>query len=321
MRPRKHNRHLPPCVYLRHGSYYLVKRGKWTRLGADLPGALREYARLQAQGVAGMAQLIEDALPELIEGKAPNTGKLYTLAARKLQEILAEFAPEQVTLKVVAQMRRGLADTPVMANKCLLVLKMVFQWALENGVVDSNPVVGVRKFGETKRTRRVTLDEFQAIRAKAPERLQVVMDLCYLTGQRIGDVLKIERSHLLDAGVYVKQQKTGAELVVAWTPELRRAVELAKAQHGKVARMRLVQWKYRTIHQDWTEAVLAAGVEHCTLHDLRAMSATETDRQGGSAKGLLGHTDERMTRRYLRDTEAPVVSGPSFGQSKAASKK
>lgn len=314
MRPRKHNRHLPPCVYLRHGAYYLVRRGQWTRLAADLPTALREYARLYAQPVGGMVALIEEALPELIEGKAPNTGKLYTLAARKLQEILAEFSPEQVTPKVVAQMRRGLADTPVMANKCLLVLKMVFQWALENGQADSNPVVGVRKYGERKRTRRVTLQEFRLIREHAPERLRVVMDLCYLTGQRIGDVLKIERSHLLDSGIYVKQQKTGAELVVAWSPELRAAVDAAKAQHGKIARMRLVQWKYRTIHEDWTKAVQAAGVEHCTLHDLRAMSATETNRQGGSAKGLLGHTDERMTRRYLRDTEAPVVQGPSIGQ-------
>jgi integrase len=275
---------------------------------------LREYARLIEHTAAGMPALIEQALPEIIEGKAPNTGKLYTLAARRLQEVLAEFSPEQVTPKVVAQMRRGLVATPVMANKCLLVLKMVFQWALENGLADSNPVTGVRKYTEHKRTRRVTLDEFHRIRTEAPPRLRVVMDLCYLTGQRIGDVLKIERSHLLDAGVYVRQQKTKVELVVAWTPELRAAVDEAKAQHGKVARMRLVQWKYRTIHEDWTNAVLAAGVEHCTLHDLRAMSATETDRQGGDAKGLLGHTDARMTRRYLRDTEAPVVSGPSIGR-------
>lgn len=313
MRPRKHNRHLPPCVYAKHGAYYMVKRGKWTRLAADLPTALREYARLQEHAAGGgMQALIEEALPEIVGGKAPNTAKLYTLAARKLQDILAEFAPEQVTPRTVAEMRRGLADTPVMANKCLLVLKLVFQYALENGLAEVNPCVGARKYKEHKRTRRVTFEEFHAIRAKAPARLQIVMDLCYLTGQRIGDVLKLERADLHDAGVYVKQQKTGVELTIAWSPELRAAVEEAKAQHGKIARMRLVPWAYSTVHQDWTRAVLAAGVEHCTLHDLRAMAATETRRQGGNAKGLLGHTSERMTARYLRDSDVPVVSGPAL---------
>lgn len=35
-RPRKHNIDLPPCVYLRSGSYYLVKQGKWLRIGKNL---------------------------------------------------------------------------------------------------------------------------------------------------------------------------------------------------------------------------------------------------------------------------------------------
>lgn len=317
MRPRKHDRHLPPCVYLRHGAFYLVKAGKWTRLGADLPTALAEYARRIAQPTGGMAALIEEALPDIVADKRPATVKLYTLAARQLQRILVEFSPEQVTPQVVAQLRRGLRDTPVMANKCVMVLKMVFYWALENGQATSNPAVGAAKYKERARTRRVTLDEFAAIRQHASPRLQVVMDLCYLTGQRIGDVLKIRRGDLLDAGVYVRQQKTGAELTVAWSPDLRAAVERAKAQHGSVARMRLIPWAYRTMHQDWTAAVKAAGVEHCTLHDLRAMSASDTKRQGGNAQALLGHTNPRMTERYLRDSDVPVVSGPALGQQKA----
>jgi integrase len=316
MRPRKHDRHLPSCVFYRHGAYFLVKAGKWTRLGADLRTALIEYARRQAQTPGGMVQLIEQALPEIVADKRPATVKLYTLAARRLQEILAEFSPAEVTPQTVAQLRRGLKDTPVMANKCVMVLKMVYQWALENGEATTNPCIGIAKFKETKRTRRITREEFAAIRQHASERLQVVMDLCYLTGQRIGDVLKIQRRDLTDAGVYIRQQKTDAELTVAWSPELRAAVERAKAQHGSVARMRLVPWAYRTIHEDWTGAVLAAGVEHATLHDLRAMSATELDQQGGSAQALLGHTNPRMTERYLRDADVPVVSGPSIGQSK-----
>ena len=59
MRPRKTDRHLPACVYLRHGAYWLVKRGKWTRLGADLATALAEYARTQAHEQGSVPAIIE----------------------------------------------------------------------------------------------------------------------------------------------------------------------------------------------------------------------------------------------------------------------
>ncbi len=35
MRPRKKDRHLPPCMYIKHGAYYLVRKGKWERLDKD----------------------------------------------------------------------------------------------------------------------------------------------------------------------------------------------------------------------------------------------------------------------------------------------
>jgi integrase len=53
-------------------------------------------------------------------------------------------------------------------------------------------------------------------------------------------------------------------------------------------------------------------VEDVTLHDLRALAATEAKKQGKNATELLGHTSEQQTRRYLRGKEEPVVEGPSF---------
>jgi len=42
------------------------------------------------------------------------------------------------------------------------------------------------------------------------------------------------------------------------------------------------------------------------------MAGTEAKRQGLDPTALLGHADAKMTRRYLRDREVPVVEGPSF---------
>lgn len=320
MRPRKHNRNLPPCVYLRHGAYYLVKAGKWTRLGTDLPTALTEYARLHAQPKGGMAQLIEEAMPHILKGKADQTVAQYKVAGRRLQEILAEFSPTQVTPRHVAQIRRSMAETYAVANRTIGVLRMVFDYALEEDLVEANPCVGIKRLPQNTRTRRLLPKEYQAIQAHAKPLLRVVMDLCYLTGQRVGDVLGIKRTELGEDGIYFKQQKTGARLVVAWTPELRATVDRAKGLHGSVAGMFLLKGTdaqaptYHMIWKQWRTACKAAAVADATIHDLRAMSGTEADAQGIDAQKLLGHTDRKMTQRYLRDRTVPVVDGPSFGQ-------
>lgn len=321
MRPRKHNRNLPPCVYLRHGAYYFVKAGKWTRLATELPAALTEYARLHDQPKGGMAALIEEAMPHILKGKADNTITQYKVAARRLQAILAEFAPHQVTPRHIAQIRRSMADTYSVANRTLTVLRLVFDYALEEQLVESNPCVGIKRLAQHTRTRRILPGEYQAIRAEAKPLLQVIMDLCYLTGQRIGDVLTIKRADLQADGIYIEQQKTGARLMVAWTPELRAAVDQAKALHGGVAGMTYLLKglgnkapTYHMIWKQWTKACKAAKVEDANIHDLRAMSGTEAEAQGHDPQALLGHTDRKMTQRYLRDRTVPVVDGPSFGQ-------
>jgi integrase len=315
-RPRKKDRHLPPCVYLRHGAYYLVRRGQWTRLASDLPAALAEYARLYAQASTGMAALIEDAVPHIIAGRKPNTQKLYRLTARKLQGIFAEFAPEQVTAAHVAQMRRGLAATPSMANRCVATLRLVFNWAVEEHLVEQNPVIGAKRIKEKPRTRRITTGEYAAIRAKATPRLQIVMELCYCTGQRVGDVLAMRREQLRDDGVYVKQAKTQTEVLIAWNPRLRAATDAAKAAHGRVVSLYVVKGRgdvppsYAAVYKDWKRACLAAGVQGANIHDLRAMSGSDAKREGLDARALLGHTTERQTQTYLRDRELHAVQGP-----------
>lgn len=61
---------------------------------------------------------------------------------------------------------------------------------------------------------------------------------------------------------------------------------------------------------------LAAAVSAFQFRDLRAMAGTEAKRQGIDPTALLGHADAKMTRRYLRDREIPVVSANRFGQVK-----
>lgn len=312
---------LPPCVYQKHGAYWLVKKGKWKRLGADLHGALLEYARIVAQPSDGMVKLIEDAMPHVCKGRkgqglAPITVKQYWVAARRLQKIFSAFRPDDIKPVHVAKMRRSLADRPAIANRTVTVLRLVFDWAVEEQRAESNPCVGIRAVDLPARDRLILPGEYQAIYAQAPPRLQVMMDLCYLTGQRIGDVIAIKRADLRAEGIFFRQQKTGKQLIVGWTPELRAAVDRAKGFTGNLAPMTLFYGKanqpprYQIVWRQWRAACKAAKVENANIHDLRALAGTDADRQGVDATELLGHTDRQTTRRYLRDKAAKVVAGP-----------
>lgn len=319
MRPRQRDRHLPPCVYVRHGTHWYVKAGKWTKLGTRLPDALAEYARLAGQPKGGMPALIDDVLAALSARLAASTRQQYRYAAAILKRKLAEFSPEQVRSRHVAGIKASLAQHPNMANRVLSFLRIVFAQAVEWQRVDSNPCIGVKRLPEAKRKRLLSDSEWKAIYAKAGARLQVIMRLQLLTGQRINDVLQIRRSDLTAVGIEFDQQKTDARLVVRWSPDLRAAVNDALALLGDAPTLTLFRSTtgkapdYRSVHEQFTRAAAAARVTDARPNDQRAQSATKTKRQGGNATALLGHTSAKQTETYLRDRDIPEVDGPSLG--------
>lgn len=321
MRPRKHNRHLPPCVYLRHGSYWHVKAGKWTNLGRSLPSALAAYGRMLEEPTGEMPSLIDEAIGPICAKVAASTRKQYEKTAKRLKVIFAEFSPSQVTPRHIAQMRLAHAHHPNMANRMLTVLRMIFDYALDMEMVDINPCVGNRRLPERKRKRYVTDAEYQAVYAKAGPRLQCIMALLYLTAQRPVDVLKIRRADISDDGILFQQQKTGARLLVAMNPALRLVIDRAKEMSGNVPALTLLYGRgrrpvdYRSVAYQWRVACSKADVADFQLRDLRAKSLTDAKNQGLDPQVLAGHASAAMTDRYIRLRQLPVATGPTFGQS------
>jgi integrase len=322
-RPRTKDRHLPPCVYPKHGAYWYVKRGRWTPLGENLTAALAEYARLVEQPAGAMDPLIDDALAAIKPNIKPSTYSQYLQAAKKLRKMLQQFQPHQVKPVHAAAIKKALASKPNMCNRVLSLARQVFDYALEQQWpgMEINPFVGIRRHRERKRTRLIAMDEYARIYAHVSPRMQVTMDLLIRTGKRVGAVLRIRRSDLTDEGIRFQAHKTDLKGIVQWTPELHEVVERALALHGKVPRLTLLFNRrgkapdYRSVKDQWDAGCKAAGVEDAHLHDLRAVAGTWARRQGLNPQALLGHVSPANTERYLRDKEEPLVQGPSFRQS------
>ncbi len=331
-RPRKHQdprEPLPPCVYKKHGAFWLVKGGKWTKLGRTHGEALLAHAQIYSTHKGGMKALIDEALPHILRTVKPSTARQYGHAARTLSRKFMQFAPEQVQPRHVAQFKADMAGKPNMCNRCLSLLRQVFDYALERQLIDSNPAVGIKRHREAKRTRLLSLEEYSAIYQHAGPRLQIIMDLCIRTGQRISDVLKIRRADadLAGDGIRFQQMKTGTRLVVPWTPELRAVVERAKGLPGNIRGLTLLCNRrgkspdYRTVKLQWDKARKAAGIEDARLHDMRAMAATWARKQGKDPTALLGHSSSAQTERYLRDRAEIIAESPDFRQSNRQAKK
>lgn len=320
MRRRKSNRHLPPCIYLKHGAYWLVKHNRWTRLGTDLPAVLAAYGkRFTPESDTTIGKLIDKTLAHLSGSLAPSSENQYRKACERLKTILVEFRPEQVTSKHIAAIKLSFAKTPFMGNRMLSVMRVLFGQWVEWQLIDSNPCVGIRPYKEKGRERYLTEAEFKEIHAKAGPRLQVIMELQYWTGQRISDVLRIRHEDITEQGISFRQQKTGARITVQWTPGLRATVEKARELQGNVLSLKtLLRNKrgkapdYQSVYRQWEKARKAAGIEDARLNDTRAAAITDVDEAGGNATGLAGHTTAAMTRRYIRHRKPKLVSGPSI---------
>lgn len=319
-RPRKKNTHLPPCVHEKHGALYYVKGNTWTFLGRGMLAGLRAYAERFEAPARGLDELIGRTLENLRPGLAPNTLTQYTGVATRLKKLLREFSsPAEVTARDIVDIRTGMRDKPSMANHFLSFARQVFDLAIEERLIENNPAVGVKRLKESKRERLLRPDEIARIAAESDEQLRVIEDLLALAGQRVVATLQIKLIDLTDDGIRFPAFKTDTKRVVKWMPELREAVERAKALRGNVRALTYLLQEadgrppvYRTVKRRFDAACKRAGVEDAQLRDYRAVAATAAEEQGKNPTKLLGHTSPGGTARYLRGKREPVVEGPSF---------
>lgn len=315
---RKADHHLPPRMYAKHGSFYYVSRSnKWINLGRDLAIAKRKWAELDGAGpaAAGMAALMDRYLLEVVPTKAARTQQDNREEMERLRAVFGAMEARDVRPMHVAKYLdlRG-KQAPTRANREKALLSHVFTMAMRWGITDTNPCRGVRRNPERPRERYITDEEYRAVWTQANSTVRGLMDLAYLTAQRIGDLIELRHADITQAGVRIVQNKTGAKLLVRMTPELRAVIDRITRIHPKVRGMTLLctrtgqPYTYDGISSMFKRAVkAAAGVADFHFHDLRAKALTDARRAGQDAQRLAGHANETMTARYIKAREVEEV--------------
>jgi len=181
---------------------------------------------------------------------------------------------------------------------------------------NSNPTYSIKRLPEKKRDKLMTDEEFNLLKSYPNPLVGVVIDLCYLTAQRISDVLKIRMSDITSEGIIIQQKKSKKKMIIAMNPALRKAIQAAKALHSKhVSPMYLLaqsngkKRSYSAIKDMFDRARKYSGVSGVTIHDIRAKALTDADKIGVNPTKLAGHSNEAQTRTYLRDKTPELVLG------------
>jgi integrase len=317
-RRRKRDRHLPARVYLDHGTFWFrPKVGKPVNLGRDLADALTRYASIIGAQWSGrtLGDVIDRYRLEVLPRKrSERTRDDEGKALDRLKAVFGHMLPDTVTAQALYKYQdtRRSKDgkpVPVAARHEVALLGHVFSKAIRWGVASTNPVRGM-DFGDRSAKRaQVPIEQVEALKAVAGERLNVAIDLAVSTGQRRGDLLSLKRDQLTDQGIVFKQSKTGAGVLIEWSEDLRAIVERCKRLAPQVPGEYLIRTRrgrpysaegFSAIWQRAMAKHVQAGGQRFSFHDLRSVSA-DGAATAEEAQARLGHANVATTKRhYLR---------------------
>ena len=200
----------------------------------------------------------------------------------------------------------------------LAVLSAAFSQAVSFWYwMDRNPLKDVKRPKFKPRTRYVEDWEYDGVRAMAPLRVRLAMEVAYFSGQRQGDVIGLKWADI-DERIHFVQGKTGKRIGMKIGPKLEAALDecWGLPNGGKDGGAYVISRKiggrftsegFRAQWQRLINKWVRSGQTRWNFHDLRAKCVSDS----GSlqeASDRAGHLDQQMTKRVYDRNERLVES-------------
>jgi len=335
---------LPKRVFEKNGAYYYVaaigKKRVWTKLSRvkdGTPAMYRALAEITEADVMddSMPKLIGNWLKEVSSTHSKKTQANDSYMCREVGKAFIEFRAGQIRPPHVVEFLKAYRSMPRSYNAYRSHIRELMRYAEELGWREpgSNPVNSLRTMSLKARTRYITDSELRRIKIGAiysnphPVKgyrtknrsglmLCALIDMAYLTGQRIGDLLTMEWAEVGQNGILFEPAKvagsTGAKVLIEWTPKLRNVVARLKVLKRRditrwiFTKQNGQQFTYSGASTAWKRAVARAGVKGVHFHDLKAKALTDVDETRGimDAQKMGGHSTQTQTADYVRHKKA-----------------
>jgi integrase len=264
---------------------------------------------VQQEHAPTIADILDRYQADCLHLLHPRTARDYTrhighLKARFGPLVASELKPKDFGPFI--QERAGKRGQ-VQRVRQLAVLSAAFTQAVSFWyLIDTNVLRDVKRPKRPPRDRLIEDHEFAAVKAMAPLRVRLMMDLALILGQRQGDLLNLKWSDIKNGEVHIYQSKTGKRLAIEITPDLKRIFGkcwmLPNRDEYVITRKmggRYTSEGFRALWQRTINRYCRRGGTRFTFHDIRALCATKCP-SPEIAMRLLGHSNISMTLKVYR---------------------
>lgn len=315
---------------------------KETWMGRDRTAAIAAARKLNSilmtttglvEKVLGEGKRVRDAIKVFRDEDVPQRKWAEKTASEhdiKLRRIEADIGARELGafgVRETAEYLRTVTESVRARQQYRLLLIWIFACAVEEGWIDQNPAESTRKIRSERKRERLTMEQYQAIHAKAAPWLQNAMDLSVNTLLRREDICSLKFADIREGCLWVIPSKTenstGARLKIRIGGELQAVLERCRDSVASPylvhrlperARPRELRAERRIHHTQvlpeqlsraFAEARDAAGVESenpPTFHEIRSLGGKRYQERGWTieqVQALMAHSSEAMTKHYL----------------------
>lgn len=294
--------------------YYYFRRGEiYQRLpdNPDSPEFDEEYwairnGRLKKRKATTFEALIQSYYQSpAFKSKKPGTQKEYRRTLELIREKNGKADFTKLRRRDVIAARDKFAETWRKGNAMVEMLSILSKHAIDLEWIKANPASGVEKLkgGEYLPWPKAKLAAYENYcRAHDLEWELTAFMLGIGTGQRIGDIIRMEWAHYDGGFISVAQEKTGARLWVACPAFLRDYLEvlprkgrfiIAQSLHKGVAK-RTIQQRVMAVREE-------IGAQEFVIHGWRYSAAVALAEAGASdseIQAVTGHKTLEMVKKY-----------------------
>jgi integrase len=220
------------------------------------------------------------------------------------------------------------ARTPGAANKLRKALRAMMKHAVDVGMISDDPTSQVRAIN----TRAAGFHSWSDLEISQFEechpigsRARLAMALLLHSGQRRGDVIRMGPQHVRSGVLYIKQEKTGAELAIPVHPDLATIIASAPSGHLTFLTTRFDRpFEASTFSHWFREQCDKAGLPHCSAHGLRKAAARRLAEAGCTAHeigAVTGHASLAELVRYTRAADQRHLAEAAMAKTRTSSGK
>lgn len=185
------------------------------------------------------------------------------------------------------------------ADAKLQVMQRVFSWAFKNGILHEHPLPTFTRAYKSDRAQNIWLPEhIAAFNAVASPSLRMALVVALHTGQRQGDLLRLQWDNYDGARLTMQQLKTGTNLIIPCTPHLQKTLDAARATSScahVLVNSRGLPWTNSGFRASWNKTFAASKIAaDLHFHDLRGTTVTLLAESGCTTQEIASITGHRL---------------------------